>query len=130
MSQAASQAAAFYSEVAETGRVWTVRDADGFLAPIGGSGQRSMPFWSSLARVDRITKRVPAYAGFQPVELSLKEFTEKWLSGLEKDGLRVGLNWTGPRATGYDLEPGTVRRVIDSARKQRPTGMQAEKQGT
>lgn len=126
MSQAASQAAAFYSEVAETGRVWTIRDARGFPAPASSSGHRSMPFWSSLARVDRITKRVPAYAGFQAMELSLQEFTEKWLGGLEKDGLRVGLNWTGPRARGYDLEPSTVRRVIDDARKQRPFGMQPE----
>ena len=43
MSQAASQAAAFYRDVAETGRVWTIRDAGGFPAPVGGSGQRSQP---------------------------------------------------------------------------------------
>jgi hypothetical protein len=59
-------------------------------------------------------------AGVQPVELSLQEFTEKWLRGLEKDGLHVGLNWTGPRAAAYDLEPSRVRPVIEVARKQRP----------
>src|SRR3989442_1202780 len=117
MGQAAAQAAAFYKDVIEAGRVWTIRDAGGFPAPIGGSGERSQPFWSSLARVDRIIKQIPAYAGFQPVELSLQEFTEKWLRGLEKDGLHVGLNWTGPRATGYDLEPSKVRQVIKVARK-------------
>lgn len=122
MSQAASQAAAFYSEVARAGRVWTIRDADGFPAPVGGSGQRSQPFWSSLARVERIVKRVPAYLGFQAVELSLQEFMARWLTGLEKDGLRVGLNWTGPRATGYDIEPTTVRRVIEVVLKQGPMG--------
>jgi hypothetical protein len=45
---------------------------------------------------------------------------EKWLRGLEKDGLHVGLNWTGPRAAAYDLEPSRVRQVIEVARKQRP----------
>jgi hypothetical protein len=112
MSQAASQAAAFYREVAASGKVWTVRDAGGFPAPRNGSGDRSMPFWSSLERVERIIKEVPAYAGFQPLEMTLPDFRDTWLSRLEKDQLHVGLNWTGPRATGYDIEPGTVRQVL------------------
>jgi hypothetical protein len=112
MSQAAPQAAAFYREVAASGKVWTIRDAGGFPAPRNGSGDRSMPFWSSLARVERIIKQVPAYKGFQPVELTLQKFRDTWLGELEKDQLRIGLNWTGPRATGYDSEPGTVRQGL------------------
>ncbi|WP_354191718.1 hypothetical protein [Arthrobacter sp. UYCu712] len=27
------------------------------------------------------------------------------MPGLERDGLRVGLNWSGDRATGFDVEP-------------------------
>lgn len=115
MSQAASQAAAFYHEVTATGRLWTIRDARGFPAPVSGSGKRSQPFFSSLSRAERIIKRVPAYAGFQPVELSLQQFILRWLPGLEKDGLLLGLNWTGQRATGYDVEPAQVRNLIEVA---------------
>jgi len=41
------------------------------------------------------------------------------LPGLAKDGIRVGLNWSGARAVGYDLEPDdvedslSVRRQLD-----------------
>jgi hypothetical protein len=75
-----------------------------------------MPVWSSLARVERIIANIPAYRGFAPVELSWQEFEEKWLPGLERDGLRVGINWTGARATGYDLSPADLRDRIASVR--------------
>jgi hypothetical protein len=68
-----------------------------------------MPFWSTRSRVERIIASVPAYAGFRPVEISLDEFQSHWLDGLEQDGLLVGINWSGARATGYDVEPRDVR---------------------
>jgi hypothetical protein len=74
-----------------------------------------MPFWSSLARAERIIESVPAYADFTPVELIWDVFSRDWLPGLERDGLRVGLNWTGPRATGYDLMPAELRANVDHA---------------
>lgn len=113
MSQAASQYSAFARDVAQHGRVWTVRDAGGFPAPKTLGGNRAMPFWSSLARVERIIATVPAYAGFQPFEISWELFRDKWLPGLERDGLLVGVNWSGPHALGYDLVPKDVRARID-----------------
>jgi hypothetical protein len=74
-----------------------------------------MPFWSSRKRVEKIIETVAAYAGFQPVEITLDEFLAAWLTSLEKDGLRVGLNWSGPRARGYDLEPAVVRVALDAS---------------
>ncbi len=62
MSQAAAQAQAFYREVAKTGKLWTVRDQRGFPQPMTNDGYRAQPFWSSLSRVQRIVKNVPAYA--------------------------------------------------------------------
>jgi len=114
MSQAAAQASAFYGEVAKTRRLWSIRDANGFPAPETPEG-RAMPFWSSLARVERIVESVPAYVGFSPVELTWDDFSSTWLPSLERDGLRVGLNWTGDRAIGYDLAPSEVRTNIERA---------------
>jgi hypothetical protein len=34
------------------------------------------------------------------VEIRFETFLDKWLLLLEADGLRVGVNWSGPRATG------------------------------
>jgi hypothetical protein len=75
MSQAASQAATFYREVAASGRV-------------------------------------SAYEGFEPFELTLQEFMDTWLIGLVKDQFQAGLNWSGGRATGYDIEPSRVRQIL------------------
>jgi uncharacterized protein DUF2750 len=114
MSQAASQAAAFYREVASGGSVWTIRDAGGVPAPLGTGGCRSMPFWSSEARVAAVIRNVPAYADFSAEQLGWTTFRDRWLPGLERDGILVGVNWTGSRATGFDVEPQVVRQAIEN----------------
>jgi hypothetical protein len=114
MSPSASEAADFYREVAESGVVWAIRDEGGYPAPKGDEGRRAMPFWSSRARAERIIATVPAYSAFEPVALSWAEFATKWVPGLERDGLRVGVNWSGSRATGYDVEPSQVRGAIQA----------------
>jgi Protein of unknown function (DUF2750) len=109
MTQSASQATAWRTDVRASGRVWTVEDDDGIPAPINADGRRSMPFWSTRSRVERIIAAVPAYAGFRPCELTVEEFGTRWLEDLERDGLLVGINWSGAAATGYDVEPAEVR---------------------
>jgi hypothetical protein len=69
---AAAQADALYSEVLESGTVWTLRDAGGFPAPMNGDGQRSMPFWSLRSRVERVIAAVPAYASFEVVDCRMR----------------------------------------------------------
>ena len=112
MSQAASQATAFYREVARNHKVWTIRDTEGFPAPKTSDGTRAQPFWSSLSRAQRIVTTVPAYEGFTPVEISWAEFRDKWVPELERDGMKVGLNWSGPKATGYDRVPSGVCKSV------------------
>lgn len=116
VSQSASQAAAFYRDVAKSGRVWTIKDDGGYPAPLKPSGQRAQPFWSSASRVRRIISGVPAYGGFEPVELTWREFCEKWVPMLQESGLLVGVNWSGKRAVGYDLDPGDVVECVEAAR--------------
>ena len=67
-----------------------------------------MPFWSLRSRAERVVASVPAYAGFEIVEIDLTGFVERWLPDLAKNGLHVGLNWSGKRATGYDLPANDV----------------------
>ena len=103
MSTSAAQASAFYTEALRDRTVWGIRDSGGFPAPLNGSGERAMPFWSKESRVRKIVEQVAAYDGFELVEIPIDVFQERWLPGLEKDGVRVGLNWSGKSATGYDL---------------------------
>lgn len=113
MTQSAAQWAAFAREVAKNRKVWTVRDDGGYPAPVNGDGERVQPFWSSPARAERIIKTIPSYGGFRVVELSWEEFRDRWLPGLHRDGLLVGVNWTGKGATGYDIAPEDVRKRIE-----------------
>ena len=114
MSQAASQAWAFYREVATIRIVWTVRDDGGFPAPLTSSGKRAQPFWSSRSRVERIFKTVPAYAGFVPYAVSWADFCEKWVPEFVRDDMLLGVNWSGKRAVGYDIEPENLVRSVQA----------------
>jgi hypothetical protein len=114
MSQSASQTSAFYKEVAKNKKLWTVKDSGGFPAPKNSEGKRVHPFWSSLSRVEKIIKNVPAYSGFEPHEISWEYFSTNWVPGMTKDGLLVGVNWSGDRATGYDIEPERVKEYVEA----------------
>lgn len=111
MSVSAPQADSFYKEVLEHSAVWGVRDADGFPAPDTAEG-RAMPFWSLRSRAEGIVAKVPAYQDFEVVELPLDEWRSRWLPGLQRDGVRVGLNWSGATATGFDLPAVEVERHL------------------
>ena len=58
-----------------------------------------------------------AYADFLPCKISWSEFCEHWIPGLTRDGIRVGVNWSGTRATGYDVEPEDVKAAVEAQRR-------------
>lgn len=85
-----------------------MRDESGFPNSITISGKRAMPFWSSLNLVQTVINHVDVYFLFKVYEISFQDFIDRWLPGLKNDNLLVGINWTGSKATGYDLEPEKV----------------------
>lgn len=113
MTQSSLQANSFYSDVAKNKKLWGIRDKSGIPAPLGDGGKRAMPFWSSLARVQKIIETAEAYNGFETFEITWEVFRDRWLNGLEKDGLLVGVNWGGEKVVGYDVEPAIVRESIE-----------------
>jgi hypothetical protein len=115
LSQSGSQAAAFFRDVVRTRELWTLRDIGGHPVPEVGNGVRAMPFWSTESRVCKVIAKVEAYRGFEPVRIGLDAWRERWIPGLARDGLLIGVNWSGPRATGWDLEPEAVSARLDAA---------------
>lgn len=112
MSQSSLNANAFFKEIIEVKKIWSIRDRGGIPAPKNADGLRVMPFWSKQSRAKTVIKNVPEYASFKTFEISLNDFTEKWLLGLKKDNFLVGLNWSGSLATGYDFQPSEVQQII------------------
>lgn len=114
MSVSAAQADAFYREALRDQFVYTVFDDGGYPAPFGSSGPRAMPFWSKRSRAQRIIDNVPAYSTFEVEEIPLERWRNEWLPDLERDNLLVGLNWSGKRATGYDISTSDLLRNLDA----------------
>ncbi|RZJ60130.1 MULTISPECIES: DUF2750 domain-containing protein [unclassified Acidovorax] len=114
MTQSAPQAWAFYREVAIAKTLWTVEDDVGYPAPMTAEGRRAQPFWSSQSRAAKVVAEVPAYAAFSPVAITWDSFCETWVPDLTQDGLLVGVNWSGPRATGFDMEPEELKRNVQA----------------
>ncbi|HEY0001379.1 MAG TPA: DUF2750 domain-containing protein [Actinoplanes sp.] len=110
MSLSGAHRSAFRREVTQDGRVFAIRDAGGYPAPIDTDGRQAVPFWSKPTRAQRVVAHVDAYRGFEVVPLAVDEWMAGWLSALERDGLLVGVNWAGARATGYDMTPAQVLR--------------------
>lgn len=108
MSASGSQAAAFFRDVAEHHVVWWVRDDRGSPTPDTESGGPAFPYWSTEARA----KRAAAIWGpqFRAVSMPLGHWRDAALPDLAAEGLRVGINWSGPRLTGWDF---TVDEVVN-----------------
>ena len=108
MSLSGAHKAAFRREAAQEGRVFSIRDRGGCPAPKDADGIRAVPFWSKASRAKRVVSQVPAYRGFDVVEIDMDDWLGRWLPGMGRDGVLVGINWAGPNATGYDLAPTQV----------------------
>ncbi|GGT22688.1 DUF2750 domain-containing protein [Nonomuraea spiralis] len=95
MSQSGAQAAAFFRALASNRAVWTLQDENGCPALMTPSGRRSIPFWSSRSRADKIIRTVPAYASMELTEIDIDNWVLEWLPDLKRDDLLVGINWSG-----------------------------------
>ena len=111
----------FYAEAHRAGSVWAVRDDAGLLVPEDPQGRRALPFWSSRGRLDEVLASVPAYRGCRPATVPLVDWRALWLPGMERDGLLVGLNWSGVAASGYAVTPADVETNL-AVRDKRPPG--------
>ncbi|HET6532441.1 MAG TPA: DUF2750 domain-containing protein [Actinoplanes sp.] len=108
MSLSGAHRSAFRREVPLEGRVYSIRDGGGFPISRATDGTRAVPFWSRESRARKVVDQVAAYRTFDVVAIDMTEWLDRWLPDLERDGVLAGLNWAGPRATGYDMAPGQI----------------------
>ncbi|MET8411260.1 DUF2750 domain-containing protein [Streptomyces sp. NPDC005195] len=123
MSQSGSQAAAFFRDVRQSGVVWLVRDDDGSPTSLSSDGTRSLPFWSTSARAQRAAK---IWGHDLRVEsVSLEDWRARELPDVAREGLMVGINWSGPRLVGWSFTPTEVLNRLAAADQSR--GRSAER---
>ncbi|GAA5184266.1 hypothetical protein GCM10023322_25380 [Rugosimonospora acidiphila] len=120
MTTSAAHAAAFRRELPDAGEVWTVVEDGFYIAPHKRDGQRAVPFWSRQSRAEKVVARVPAYAGLAVISIPLEDWLGDLLPWLAEREILVGVNWSGNRATGFDVHP---RQVIDWFVPKPPVGL-------
>jgi Protein of unknown function (DUF2750) len=116
--------AAFRREVLPEKRVFAIRDGAGYPAPADPEGRRAVPFWSKPTRARRVADQAAAFLGFEIVVIELDDWLAGWLPCLERDEMLVGVNWSGARATGFDLTPAQVAEWFVEERRTIDAGMQ------
>jgi hypothetical protein len=114
---ASQQANAFCREVLVSGEVFLIEhERNGPVDwPLAGT-QHARPIWSSHRRVVRMLEGPLAARGLVIVASSWEHFCERIAPETELAGLLIGLNWSGPRARGYNLPPADVIARVDAVR--------------
>ncbi|WP_078532475.1 DUF2750 domain-containing protein [Streptomyces hokutonensis] len=108
MSRNGSQAAAFFRNVHQGKVVWLVRDGDGSPTHLSSDGRRSLPFWSTSLRTQRAAK---IWGHELRVEsMPLDTWCNRVLPDAGRDGLVIGINWSGPRLVGWSF---TAKEVLN-----------------
>jgi hypothetical protein len=80
----------------ETGEGWVVCDSSEF------EETDVMPLWSSEeAAKSHCTEE---WAEYQPVDISLNDFLEYWVSDLNDDGVMIGVNWEAEQEC-FEIDP-------------------------
>lgn len=111
-------ALAFYLEVAETQRVWTIhfsREAAGQLA---AQGTRAWPVWSSRDRAERAISEVQGATPLELVEVAIAGFEQDWVPNIVAMHWRLLVNGTSVGAGANELESTELGRIVASAAEQ------------
>jgi hypothetical protein len=110
MSQSGSQAAAFFRDVRRSRVVWLVQGDEGSPTHLSENGTRSLPFWSASARAQRAAKTWGR--GLRVSSMPLDAWCERVLPDAARDGLAIGINWSGQRLVGWSFTCAEVRRRL------------------
>ncbi|MYS24022.1 MULTISPECIES: DUF2750 domain-containing protein [unclassified Streptomyces] len=117
MSQSGSQGAAFFRDVRQSGFVWFVWDDEGSPTSLSSDGTRSLPFWSTSARAQRAAK-IWGH-GLRVESMSLEDWRARELPDVAREGLVIGINWSGPRLVGWSFTPTEVLSRLAAADQSR-----------
>ncbi len=108
----------FIERVAKVRVVWGLKSANGWaVAPSNNDeGQGVMPFWSDRAYAARAAK--DEWAAYEPTAIDLDSFIDKWLKGMNQDGLLVGTNWNA-HLMGMEVTPAELAQALLDAMGER-----------
>lgn len=102
----------FLQQALATGCVWTLRADDGGVL-MSAEGQECMPIWPSQAFAEAWAEG--DWADCAPFRIELAAWLQRWLPGMQADGLRVVV-FPGEAEDGLVLGPQELKQDIQSSR--------------
>ena len=85
------------------------------LSDVATPEGHAVTVWSSSARAQRTKAIVTAYEPYEVTSVPWQVFRDRWLPDLAREGLRVGVTWSGEKAVGYALDVHEVRERVVAA---------------
>jgi hypothetical protein len=114
---AGAHAYKFFRDVAKSDSVWTVGTSNGPIT-VESNGVQVQPMFSSRTRAEKMIATVPGYSHLVVLGIDWSEFERLWLKVLTERGILIGLNWSGPNATGYKMPVNLVAESVRAARNE------------
>jgi hypothetical protein len=112
-----AQLHAFYRQVAQSGTLWVIRNANGSWASWNREdGLVVLPVWSSDSRVKRILKGAPNFMGAEALGIEYDLFRRDWSERLARTTAGLGINWEGERISGPEMPAESVFEAVDFLR--------------
>src|SRR5687767_6610985 len=96
----------FLQRIITAREVWGLESNDGWAMTESSAeateGRKIIPFWSDRAYARQCAK--DEWSHYEATPISLDLFLERWLPGMELDGVLAGTNWNA-KLCGHEIEP-------------------------
>jgi hypothetical protein len=74
--------------------------------------------FSSRKRAEKLIATVRGYSHIVVLGTDWSEFERLWLAVLTERGTLLGLNWSGPNASGYEMPANLVAESVRAAKNE------------
>lgn len=104
----------FIRKVADFEIVWGLNDG-GWAILSDNEGNEVFPFWPEKELAEICVQ--DSWSSYKPKSIELNHFIEKWLTGMEKDGILVGVFYT-PEGKGVVVQPAKLKADLEEELEQ------------
>ena len=96
----------FIKRTADWMELWSLKTDDGFVSLGDDAGNKGIPFWPHPTYAEQHVQ--DDWSNCTATHISLQDFMEKWLTGMERDGLKVFVFPT-PNMRGVVVDPARLK---------------------
>ena len=100
----------FVKRVADWEELWGLKDNDGWVTSVNNAGEKSIPFWPHPEYAHMCAEG--SWERNLSTRIDLQAFMEKWLPGMERDGILVAVFPT-PEGKSVYVQPSMLLESLE-----------------